>query len=148
MRALSRASVLALHALHLLLRQSRPVTARELRRSSGCSAEAAHEVLSKLRRQGYIRNQTRLGYVLAKAPGEISLQELITLVDRPEAPKAPCGGDYDACDTRASCLLAPICRRVETSLRETLQSITLADLETLAPGIPNCLDTTLLPEAS
>ena len=49
-------------------------------------------------------------------------------------------GDYDACASRASCLLAPLCRSAEASFEESLRRFTLADLEDTAVDLPNCVD--------
>ncbi|MBI3854905.1 MAG: hypothetical protein HY293_04360, partial [Planctomycetes bacterium] len=48
--------------------------------------------------------------------------------------------DYDACDSRASCILAPICRSAEKGYQEALRSFTLAELANIPLDLPNCLD--------
>ena len=148
MKELSPASVLALHALHLMMRRNTAVTSKEIQESSGFPLRRIRTVLPKLRRRGLIRKEAGCGYVLARAPGEITLEEIIRSLDAPRAPAAPCGGDFDACATRASCLLAPLCRRAEESFREAIRSFTLAELRDQPIGVPNCLDPRFRAEAS
>jgi Rrf2 family protein len=147
MKGLSEASILALHGLHVLLRKQAPVRMKEIQKTSGFDLRRIRSVIRKLRRAGLIRS-TRRGYILARAPGEISILEVVRSIDAPRPPTAPCSGDYDACATRASCLLAPICRDAERAFRETLHSYTLADFEDVAVDLPNCRDPKLRTAAS
>jgi Rrf2 family protein len=139
MKGLSDATILALHGLHVLLRKRAPARLKEIQKSSGFSLAQLRTVMRRLLQSGLIRN-TRRGYVLAKAPGEVSILEVLRSIDAPRPPTAPCSGDYDACASRASCLLAPICRDAERAFLETLRSYTLADFEDIAVDLPNCLD--------
>jgi Rrf2 family protein len=148
MKALSRTAILALHALHLLMRRKDAVSRREIQRSSGFPGKAVRALMPRLRQAGFIRTIPGRGYALAKAPGEIPLEDLLRSVEEPCAPKAPCGGDFDACASRAACVLAPLCRQAEEQFRNTLRTFTLAELMNLPPGLPNCLDPKLRAEAS
>jgi DNA-binding IscR family transcriptional regulator len=62
------------------------------------------------------------------------------MLDAPKPPAAPCGGDYDACASRASCLLAPLCRSAAASFEEALRRFGLADLKENPVDLPNCVD--------
>ena len=140
MRELSSSGIVALHALHLMMRRNLPVSLEEIQESSGFSRELIHGVLPGLLRNGLIHKGAGRGYVLTRSPGEISLRQILQAVEEPRSPTAPCGGDFERCDTRASCLLAPLCRQAEQGFQETLRSFTLADLRDQPPGVPNCLD--------
>lgn len=148
MKALTSTAILALHALHLMMRRKDAVSRREIQRSSGFPGKAVQALMPRLRQAGFIRAVPGRGYALAKAPGEIPLEDLFRVVEKPSAPEAPCGGDFDACATRAACVLAPLCRQAEEGFRKALRSFTLAELADRSPEIPNCLDKKLRAEAS
>jgi Rrf2 family protein len=140
MKELSHETVLGLFAMHLLLRKRKPTSLQEISREGAFRRPEVRGVIDKLRKGGLIRTRSNHGYVLAKAPGEISLLEVVRVLDAPKPPAAPCGGDYDACASRASCLLAPLCRSAEASFEESLRRFTLADLEDTPVDLPNCVD--------
>lgn len=148
MRPLTPATVLAIHSLHLMMRRDKPVPFGEIQRSSGFERHPIRSVLSKLRRSGLIRSHHGRGYLLAKAAGEITLENILQAVDPPSSPTAPCGGNFDACDVRGSCILAPLCREAEQGFQETIRSFTLAELSDRAPGLPLCMDPKFRAEAS
>lgn len=148
MRDLTGAVIVALHALHLMLRKRKPVAHGEIRRSSGFAMDRIRTALWKLERNGVVKRVPRRGYVLAKAPGEIALLDVVRIIDEPRPPTAPCGGDYDACASRASCILAPVCRNADQGYQEALRSFTLAELTDVPPALPNCLDPRVKAEAS
>lgn len=148
MRELSSSGIVALHALHLMMRRNQPVSPDEIQESSGFPRELIRAVLPGLLRDGLIQKSTGRGYVLARSPGEISLRQILQAVEEPRSPIAPCGGDFERCETRASCLLAPLCREAEQGFQETLRSFTLADLRDQPPGVPNCLDPRFRAETS
>lgn len=140
MRTLTEATILALHALHLMMLKKEPVRAFEVSRTSGFPLPRIRQVARKLRKAGLIAGASGRGFTLAKGAGEISIRDIVSAVDEPEAPTAPCGGNYDACVNRASCILAPLCRSAEESHQETLRSFTLAELLGNPPDLPNCAD--------
>jgi len=143
MKELQADAVLALHALHLLMIRTKAVSTKEIQQSSGFALDRIHSILDKLLRADLIRNYAGGRYVLAKAPGEISIKHVVEAVTGLERPSAPCGGDFEACSTRASCILAPLCRKADEGFQETLRSFTLAELMGLPPELPNCLDPNL-----
>lgn len=148
MNGLSATTVLALHGLHLMLRRRKPVRPGDIARSGAFPAAQVRDVLAKLLGAGLIQRRSSRGYVLAKAPGEIRLLDVLRAVEGPKTPEAPCDGDYDACDSRASCILAPLCRKAEEAFRESMKNFTLAELEDVAVDLPNCLDPNLRNRAS
>lgn len=148
MKELTASVILALHALHLLLRSARPVSARTIHRSSRYSPDAVRRVLARLKAAGLVRGSPGRGFLPGKTAGEISVADVVRAVGEPALPKAPCGGDFDACATRASCILAPICREADQAYQNTLRSFTLAELMDVAPGVPNCMDPALRKGAS
>jgi Rrf2 family protein len=141
MKALSSETVLALHALHGMMRKGTPVTVREIGRSSGFREERIRPVLARLREAGLIEGRRGRGFVLARSPGEITLRAILDVTDVPRPPTAPCDGDFDSCASRAACMLAPLCRAAEKGFQEALRSYTLSELGRVPLDLPNCLAT-------
>jgi Rrf2 family protein len=140
MRALSETDVHGLNALHVLMRAQRPLNPGALATEAKAPTALLKAILPKLLKAGLIARLDRRGYILAKAPGEIRLEHVLEALDRPEKPSAPCGGTFDACPSRAACVLAVLCRKAEERFRETLREFTLEDLRDSPPDLPNCLD--------
>jgi Rrf2 family protein len=140
MKELSTSAVLALHALHLMVRKAAPVSTGEISGKSGSAIGQVKRVLEKLGAAGLIESRRGQGFVLARAPGEISLRDVIQAQGEAKAPTAPCGGDFEACASRATCVLSPLCRTAEQGFQEALRSFTLADLADLPASLPNCVD--------
>ena len=140
MRPLTEGSVLALHALQLMMLKQGPVTNRDISRSSGFPVERIRWVVARLRRAGLVQSLPGRGFALRKAPGEITVHELVQAIEEPAPPTAPCGGSYDACASRGSCILAPLCRITSESAQEALKSFTLAELLDARADLPNCMD--------
>jgi len=140
MKELSRNTVLALAALHLMVRSAKPQSVAEIGKTAHADPKQVRKVLRKLLAGGLIRGRPGQGYRLDKAPGSIRALDVVRIVDSAKAPKAPCGGDYDACDSRATCILAPLCRSAEEAFLESLRNFTLADLADARVDLPNCMD--------
>jgi Rrf2 family protein len=123
-----------------MAQKSKPVSVNEIRRSGGFAIAEVRRVLRRLSGAGLVESRPSCGYVLARAPGEITLLDAVHAIEKTQAPTAPCGGDFDACDSRASCILAPICRSADLGVQEALRSFTIAQLKDLPVDLPNCLD--------
>ena len=139
MRELSAATVLALHALQAMMLKGTPVSVPDIARSSGSEVGQVRLILARLRREAIVRSHPGQGFVLARSQGEISVQEVIRALGETRAPGAPCGGDFEACERRASCLLAPLCRDAERGFQETLRTFTLAELRGAPLDLPLCV---------
>ena len=140
MEALSKTVVQGLGALHFLMRAQRPTAARSIAAAVKAPPRLLRSILSKLMRGGLIQSRAGRGYVLARAPGEIRLEDILRTLEPPQKPSAPCGGNFDACPSRASCVLSVLCRKADESFMEAMRTFTLDDLREVVPGVPNCLD--------
>jgi Rrf2 family protein len=147
-RELTEPAILALHALHLMMLKQPDASLHDVSRSSGFPIDRIRGVVEKLRQAGLVESLPGRGFTLAKAAGKITIEEIVRAIEEPKAPQAPCGGDYDACASRGSCILEPLCRNAARSVQETLRSFTLADLMGTRLDLPNCMDPKLKPEAS
>jgi len=69
------------------------------------------------------------GYRLRKEPGEITLGEVVRLIDGPVAP-ARCVSEtaYEKCPREDVCVLRPVLKEVRDSIAEILDSITIKDI--------------------
>ena len=143
MRAMNAAASAGLSALHRIMVAGRPLTAPEIAGAIGHPIPRLRAILRQLQDAGILRADRGHGYVLARAPGEISLELLLRVLQSPESPDAPCGGDYESCDSRASCILAHLCRKIHEAVLEAERSVTLEDLRDVEPGVPNCIDPAL-----
>jgi Rrf2 family protein len=139
MSELSTSTVLALHALQFMMLMRGPVSVGSIARSSGSPPGRIRPLLAKLQRQGMVRSLIGRGFVLTRAPGEITLRQVMDALGDSLAPAAPCGGDFDACASRASCVLVPLCRSVARGFEETARSFTLAELRAAPLDLPLCL---------
>lgn len=139
MNGLSPAVVLALEALHYLLRKQAPAEPKEFRRAANRDRTLLRGVMKRLREAGLVHYDGRR-YRPAKAPGDMSVLDVVRAVDAPRRPEAPCHGDYEACDSRATCILSPLCRKAGAAFEGSLREFTLADLADVAVDLPNCLD--------
>jgi DNA-binding IscR family transcriptional regulator len=140
MRAMTATASLGLGALHRILRAGRPLGAPEIAEALGQPVPRVRAILRQFREAGLVRSRRGHGFLLDRAPGEITLELLLRILQEPEAPGAPCGGDYEACASRASCILAPVCRKIHEAVLEAERTVTLEDLRDMLPGIPNCID--------
>lgn len=137
---MNAAASLGLSALHRIMVAGRPLGVPEIAGAVHQPAPRVRGILRRLKDAGILESRRGHGFVLARAPGEITLELLLRILQAPEAPHAPCGGDYEACGSRASCILAPLCRRIHEAVLEEERRITLDDLRGMTPGIPNCID--------
>lgn len=142
MKALTETTILAVHSLHLMSLKEAHVNVSAISRSSGFPAERIRGIVEKLRKAGLVKDLPDRGFALAKAPGEIKIEEIVAATEEPMAPKAPCGGNYEECASHGSCMLAPLCRSAAQSAQETLRSYTLAELMETRFDLPNCMNST------
>jgi DNA-binding IscR family transcriptional regulator len=143
MRGMNATASAGLNALHRLMIAERPLSAPRIGEAIGHPVSRLRGILHQLKDAGILRASRGHGYVLARSPGDITLELLLRVLQSPEAPDAPCGGDYESCDSRASCILAHLCRKIHEAVLEAERSITLEDLRHMEPGVPNCIDPAL-----
>jgi Rrf2 family protein len=110
-----------------------PVPNRDLAGSNNIPGRFLEQILLTLKHGQIVRSQKgpHGGYYLARSPDEITLAEVIRLLDGPLAPIAcasetayePCGcPDADACGLRR------VMREVRDMVAQKMESTTLADL--------------------
>ena len=127
----------ALLSLALHADTSGPTSVRDIAERTGLPQPYLEQILLALKGAGLVRSKRGVGggYVLAKAPADIKLSEIISAVDGPITV-----GDFGqphqdgSCDHEGQCVLLSIWGDVGSRMRAMLQAITLADIADMARG--------------
>jgi Rrf2 family transcriptional regulator, cysteine metabolism repressor len=109
-----------------------PQALSEVARHEALSATYLEQLVGKLRRAGLVtsRQGARGGYELARTPAEITVGEVMRVLEGPISPMV-CAteGKVDAsCEREAFCGANIVWERVRDSVAQALDSLTLADL--------------------
>jgi Rrf2 family protein len=109
---------------------------REVADAEGLSLDYAAKLLRVLR-QGELVDSARGacgGYRLARPAAEISVAEVLRVLDSPMYSAEFCeahAGQRDSCVHRGKCVISPVWRRVEAAVNDVLAGVRLSEL--LAP---------------
>lgn len=123
----------------------RPVSLAEVARAEHLPLAYLEQLAGHLRRGGLLRSTRGVhgGYSLVKAPSEVSVLDVVTLVEGEVAPVECVAHDYveGRCTRDDSCASRSLWQRLKASIDGVLGSTTLADLlsdshliESLAPA--------------
>lgn len=112
-------------------RSDQPVPLREIAEKEEISEQYLEQIFVDLRRAGLVRSVrgARGGYLLARPPGDISLGELLRVLEGSISPM-DCVDDppSDRCDRMEGCLTRLVWMRLKDSITQALDGITLADV--------------------
>jgi Rrf2 family protein len=114
-----------------------PTSVRDIALRTGLPQPYLEQILLALKGAGLVRSKRGVGggYVLARPPEEISLDQIVSAVDGPIA-----AGDFGlphengACDHEGQCILLAVWADVGETIRTHLQSYSLADMVDRAQG--------------
>ena len=114
-----------------------PTSVRDIAERTGLPQPYLEQILLALKGAGLVRSKRGVGggYVLARAPEEITLSEIISAVDGPIV-----AGDFGephengACDHEGQCVLLAVWAQVGETMRALLGAVTLADIAAIAQG--------------
>lgn len=114
-----------------------PTSVRDIAERTGLPQPYLEQILLALKGAGLVRSKRGVGggYILARAPEDIRLSEIVSAVDGPIV-----AGDFGephqdgACDHEGQCVLLAIWASVGDHMRRLLDSFTLADIATMARG--------------
>lgn len=110
-----------------------PIPNRELAERNNIPYRFLEQILLALKRGRIVRSQrgVRGGYALARPPDQITLAEVIRLLDGPLAP-IPCASETAfepcGCPDMENCGLRRVMKRVRDVVAEMMEHTTLADL--------------------
>jgi Rrf2 family protein len=114
-----------------------PTSVHVLAQRTGLPQPYLEQILLALKGAGLVRSKRGVGggYVLARAPEEITLGQIVSAVDGPIV-----AGDFGAphengaCDHEGQCVLLAVWAEVGEHMRSHLDSFTLADMVARARG--------------
>ncbi len=127
----------ALLSLALHADETGPTSVRDIAERTGLPQPYLEQILLALKGAGLVRSKRGVGggYVLARAPAEIRLSEIISAVDGPITL-----GDFGqphqdgACDHEGQCVLLEIWNQAGAHMRAHLEGYTLAGIAAVARG--------------
>jgi len=103
-----------------------PFLLKDVARNQGISLKYLDHIFSALKSRGLIKSLSKgKGYVLSKAPNEITIGEIVSIFESCEL--VDCVEAIDVCDRFKSCGARVLWLKISSALREKLNSITLAD---------------------
>ncbi len=111
---------------------SGPMSLAEVARIESLPLAYLEQLAGALRRGGLVESTRGVhgGYVLSKPPAEISVLDVVTLVDGEVAPVECVSHGYEAgsCLREGDCASRPLWRRLKTSIDSVLSATTLEEL--------------------
>jgi len=127
-----RYGVAAMYDLALHYGQG-PISLRSVAERQGISEHYLEQLMGTLRKSGYVKSVrgAQGGYTLARDPAQITVGDIIKIMEGPIAPvdcllsDAP---DNDYCERAAFCVPRGVWAKVRDSINTVLDSISLADL--------------------
>jgi Rrf2 family protein len=125
----------ALLSLALHREDASPTSVRDIAERTGLPQPYLEQILLALKGAGLVRSKRGVGggYVLARAPEEITLADIVSAVDGPITL-----GDFGephqngACDHEGQCVLLAVWGAVGEVMRRHLDAYTLADVAAMA----------------
>ena len=115
---------------HLAVDVDRVVTATELARGSVLPLPSVSKLMKQLSRAGILTSQRGAsgGYRLGRAPKDISIADIVTILEGPIALTACIEGADTSCDAMPQCSLSGHWNQVNHAIQVALDSVSLADL--------------------
>src|SRR5512136_1375329 len=111
--------------------QDGPIHSREISKAQEIPQNFLEQILLLLKRAGYLKSRKgrKGGYLLAKAPGEINVAEIIRVMDGPLAP-IDCVSvmAHETCPMEGTCGLRWLWKDVRDAVAEILEKTTFDDL--------------------
>lgn len=106
-----------------------PQTIRSIAERQLVPEQYLEQIIGVLRREGLVKSLrgAQGGYILARAPADISIGELIRLLEGPVL-MADCMGDADACVRSNQCPSRLVWERLTDCINGVVDAITLADM--------------------
>jgi Rrf2 family cysteine metabolism transcriptional repressor len=107
-----------------------PVTIHELARRADISVKFLEQILLDLKRGGFVESRRGKvgGYLLAKAPSQIKLGQVIRYIDGPIEPVACVDRKYKGCGDITSCIFRNVWEEVARATAKIIDNITFEDL--------------------
>ena len=106
-----------------------PLQIRTIANQEDISGKYLEQLMAILKSTGFVQSVrgAKGGYILAKAPKQIKLNEVFNCLEGPVA-TVECVQDEDYCERVADCVTRQVWTEVQQAITNVLQSITLQDL--------------------
>jgi len=110
-----------------------PISLKSVAQRQGISEHYLEQLMGTLRKAGYVKSVrgAQGGYTLTKSPAEITVGDIIRIMEGPTAP-VDClladAKDNKYCVRAGHCVTRGVWAKVRDSIDSVLDSITLADL--------------------
>lgn len=113
-------------ALH---QQAGPVIMREISERQGITEKYLWQVINLLKSAGLVTSVrgAKGGYALAKSPSDVSVLEIISVLEGPVV-VVDCVDSAESCERSSACVTREVWKRIENSLKQTMSGITLQEL--------------------
>jgi len=107
----------------------KPISARELAQQEDVAYQLICKLLQRLHNAGYVRSLMGPagGYRLAKAPSEITLADIVNVLQGPVMLNR-CVQPAESCPRKPSCVVSAKLQEIQKTLDDYLSSITLEQL--------------------
>ena len=108
---------------------NKPLQLKIIAQRQDISIKYLEQLMAVLRTAGFVRSVrgSKGGYMLAKAPDQIKLNEVVHQLEGPVT-TVECVEDEDCCTRFADCAARSLWMQVEQAIEKVLQSVTLQDL--------------------
>src|SRR3989338_3050122 len=106
------------------------VTIHDLAKRTDAPIKFLEQVLLDLKKGGFVESKRGKvgGYLLAKAPSQIKLGDIVRFIDGPVEPLACVEQGYSGCKDIYKCIFRNIWREVARSTSDVIDNITFEDL--------------------
>ena len=114
-----------------------PVSIQKLAKQADIPLKFLEQILLDLKRGGFVESRRGKigGYLLARAPSQIKLGEVVKFIDGPIEPIACVGKSYKGCGDINRCIFRNIWRQIAEATSKIIDNITFEDLVKRAKNI-------------
>jgi Rrf2 family protein len=127
-------STRAKYGIHAMLdlamsRSGEPQSIKSIAERQGIPEQYLEQLVGLLRREGLVSSVrgAQGGYLLAKAPEEVTMAELMRVLEGPIA-LSDCLEDRGCCERSVACSARRVWERLSQSIDRVLRSVTLEDM--------------------
>ena len=104
-------------------------TSSQIAFAEGISEKMMERIAAKLRHNGFVISTKGVGggYSLAKPPSEITVSDILTLMETPYLPHH-CTNNPCTCKHFESCEMVLLWEKIDNAIREVTNGVTIADI--------------------
>jgi len=102
---------------------------KDIAKKQGISEGYLEHLIPPLKSAGLVHASrgSRGGYILAKSPAEITVKDIVILMEGSLSP-TECVDDYDICANTDICVTQEVWKELGEKISQTLEAVTLKDL--------------------